>query len=379
MGDFRKQTRGWLEEHCPPSMRTPMSQEEIPWGGPNFTWHSPDAKGWFEVMLEKGWTAPGWPKDYGGGGLSPEEEHIFQEEMRRIGARPPLVGLGLWMLGPTLLEFANDAQKAFHLPKIVRGESRWCQGYSEPGAGSDLASLRTRAEDKGDHFLVNGQKIWTSHATLSDWMFALVRTDTTQKHGGISFLLIPTDLPGVEVRPIRLISGASIFCETFFTDAKVPKEYLIHQINKGWEVAKRVLVFERQTMALNRDTRMHKETPLCELAKTYVGEVNGQIACPVVRDAVARQDMDDEALKLAARRGAHPSTLKLLAADINKARHELTLDVMGQRALGGEDSTFTPEEQLVTQNWLRSRGNSIESGTSEIQLNIIARRTLGMR
>ena len=330
-------------------------------------------------MLDKGWTAPGWPKEYGGGGLLPEEEHILQEEMRSIGARPPLVGLGLWMLGPTLLEFANEAQKKFHLPKIVQGTSRWCQGYSEPGAGSDLASLRTRAEDKGDHFLVNGQKIWTSHATLSDWMFALVRTDTSQKHGGISFLLIPTNLPGVEVRPIKLISGASIFCETFFTDAKVPKKNLIHEVNKGWEVAKRVLVFERQTMALNRDTRMHKETPLSELAKTYVGELNGQIACPVVRDAVARQDMDDETLKLAARRGAHPSVLKLLAADVNKARHELTLDVMGRRALGWEEPTFTPEERLITQNWLRSRGNSIESGTSEIQLNIIARRILGMR
>ena len=224
---FRQEIKAWLEENCPPSMRTPMPEEETVWGGRNARFTNPDAKLWLDRMAARGWTAPTWPKEYGGGGLTRDENLVLQQELRRIKARPPLSSFGLWMLGPALLEFANEEQKKEHLPKIVRGEIRWCQGYSEPGAGSDLAGLQTKCEDKGDHYLVNGQKIWTSYADKADWIFCLVRTDPTTKHDGISFLLFDMMSPGVEARPITMISGASPFCETFFTDVKVPKKNLV--------------------------------------------------------------------------------------------------------------------------------------------------------
>ena len=187
--EFRADTRHWLEENCPPSMRTPLPEDERVWGGRCPTFKNSDSKLWFERMVARGWTVPTWPKEYGGGGLSQDEALIFEEEMRRLNCRAPLFGFGISMLGPVLLKYGTAAQKALHLPRITRGEIRWCQGYSEPGAGSDLASLQTKADDHGDHYLVNGQKIWTSYAHLADWIFCLVRTDTTTKHGGISFLL----------------------------------------------------------------------------------------------------------------------------------------------------------------------------------------------
>ena len=249
LDDFRAETRAWLEANCPQSMRTPMPGEETPWAGRKGTYKNPDSKIWLDRMAAKGWTAPTWPKAYGGGGLSRGEAKVLEQEMGRIKARPPLFSFGLWMLGPVLLEYATEEQKLAHLPKIVTGEIRWCQGYSEPGAGSDLASLQTRAEDKGDHYLVNGQKVWTSYADQADWIFCLVRTDTTVKHEGISFLLFDMTTQGVEPRPIKLISGESPFCETFFTDVKVPKAQLVGKLNGGWEIAKRLLQYERQNIS----------------------------------------------------------------------------------------------------------------------------------
>jgi alkylation response protein AidB-like acyl-CoA dehydrogenase len=242
---FRAETRAWLEENCPASIRTPMPEREMPWGGRNASYPNPDTKVWMDNMASKGWTAPTWPAEYGGGGLSKEENKILQEELARIKARPALTSFGLWMLGPALLEFASEEQKKKYIGEIVRGEIRWCQGYSEPGAGSDLAGLQTKAEDKGDHYLVNGQKVWTSYADQCDWIFCLVRTDNSVKHDGISFLLIDMDDAGVEARPIKLISGSSPFCETFLTDVKVPKENLVGELNKGWTIAKRLLEHER--------------------------------------------------------------------------------------------------------------------------------------
>ncbi|MBV1934624.1 MAG: acyl-CoA dehydrogenase family protein, partial [Parvibaculaceae bacterium] len=232
--EFRKETRDWLEENCPQSMRTPMGDNEEPWGGKNASWPNPDSKVWLDNMASRGWTAPTWPKAYGGGGLGKDEAKILSQELRAIKARPALMSFGIWMLGPALLEFASEEQKLKYLPQIVRGEIRWCQGYSEPGAGSDLAGLQTSADDKGDHYLVNGQKIWTSYANYADWIFCLVRTDKTVKHAGISFLLIDMETKGVETRPIKLISGSSPFCETFLTDVTVPKENLVGELNKGW-------------------------------------------------------------------------------------------------------------------------------------------------
>ncbi len=389
---FRQETRTWLEENCPPSMRTPMPEEETVWGGRNATYPNPDSKLWLDRMASRGWTAPTWPKEYGGGGLSKEESRVLQQELRRIKARPALSSFGIWMLGPALLEFANEEQKKEHLPKIVRGEIRWCQGYSEPGAGSDLAGLQTKCEDKGDHYLVNGQKIWTSYADKADWIFCLVRTDPTKKHEGISFLLFDMMSPGVEARPITMISGASPFCETFFTDVKVPKKNLVGELNKGWTIAKRLLQHEREMisgMGLGGVGAGGGIGSLEQVAKDYFGETDGKIASPSLRDHITRQKMDSKAFALTMMRsaeeakagqgpGAASSIFKYYGTELNKRRYELLLELMGTQALGWEGDGFNDGEINVTRSWLRSKGNSIEGGTSEIQLNVVSKRVLGL-
>src|SRR5205809_5161004 len=247
---FRTQTRAWLDANCPAEMRTPIrSEADICWGGRNWTYQSDAQRSWLQAMAERGWTVPDWPEDYGGGGLSPEEARVLKQEMARINARSPLTSFGISMLGPALLKYGTEEQKKHYLPEIARGEIRWCQGYSEPGAGSDLAGLQTKCEDMGDHWLVNGQKVWTSYADKADWCFCLVRTDASKKHEGISFVLIDMATPGVETRPIQLISGESPFCETFFTGVKIPKGNLVGKINGGWEIAKRLLQYERQNIS----------------------------------------------------------------------------------------------------------------------------------
>ena len=244
---FREETQGWLKKNCPPEMRKPG---DVCWGGRNPSFSHPDQEIWLEKMGEKGWTCPMWPSEYGGGGLSHEENKVLQEEMFDVGARPALASFGIWMLGPALLEFASHEQKLEHIPNIVKGKIWWCQGYSEPGSGSDLASLSTKAVEDGDNYMINGQKIWTSNANYADMIFCLVRTGPQEpKHDGISFLLIDMDQPGVEVKPIKLISGKSPFCETFFTDAKAPRSNLIGEINKGWTIAKRLLQHERSMIS----------------------------------------------------------------------------------------------------------------------------------
>uniref|UniRef100_UPI0025EDF25F acyl-CoA dehydrogenase family protein n=1 Tax=uncultured Brevundimonas sp. TaxID=213418 RepID=UPI0025EDF25F len=243
---FRAETRAWLEANCPAECRGPMADDEMIWGGRDPTFKTPAHKLWLERMGARGWTAPEWPEAYGGGGLSREEAKVLASELRRIKAQPALASFGVWMLGPALLAFGTEEQKTRFLPEIVRGEIRWCQGYSEPGAGSDLASIQTRAEDRGDHWIVNGQKIWTSYADKADWIFCLVRTDPeAPKHLGISFVLFDMKTPGVTTRPITLISGKSPFCETFFDDVRVEKENLVGTLNRGWDVAKYLLAHER--------------------------------------------------------------------------------------------------------------------------------------
>jgi len=387
---FQTETRAWLEENCPPSMRTPMaSDDDSPWGGRKAEWANPEAKQWLDVMGARGWTAPLWPKEYGGGGLSKEENKILQQELYRIKARPALMSFGIWMLGPALLEFANEEQKKEHLPKIVRGEIRWCQGYSEPAAGSDLAGLQTKCEDMGDHYLVNGQKIWTSYADKADWIFALVRTDTSVKHEGISFILIDMETEGVEARPITMISGASPFCETFFTDVKAKKENLVGELNKGWTIAKRLLQHERDMISGMGMGSGGGGTGLPDLAKEYVGEKDGKIADPATRDAVVRQKMDSHAFGLTLQRtteeakagqgmGAASSIFKYYGTELNKRRNELIIEVLGTQGLGWEGDSFSADELSATRSWLRSKGNSIEGGTTEVQLNVISKRVLGL-
>jgi alkylation response protein AidB-like acyl-CoA dehydrogenase len=386
---FREEVRRWLAANAPPSMATPpRSPEDVCWGGRK-TVYPPDVQRWLAVMAERGWTAPTWPREYGGGGLSAAEAKVLAQEMARLRLRPPLVGFGLTMIGPLLLQVATEEQKREHLPRIVRGEIRWCQGYSEPGAGSDLASLQTRAVRDGDHYVVNGQKVWTSYGDKADWMFLLVRTDPQAKHAGISFLLMDMDTPGVVVRPIRLISGASPFCETFLTDVRVPVRNRVGEENAGWGIAKMLLRFERNMIAdvfRERDERAR----LLATARRYLPTTaDGRLGDPLLRDRIAQVELDQlcfdltlartrERLKAGEPPGPEASILKLYGTELNQRRRELLVALAGPQALGWEGPGFDAEELQLTREWLRSRGNTIEGGTSEIQLNIIAKHVLGL-
>jgi alkylation response protein AidB-like acyl-CoA dehydrogenase len=389
---FRQQAQSWLEESCPASMREPVQhQQDIEWGGRAAQERNDDKMLWLERLGKQGWTCPTWPAEYGGGGLSNEEAKIVQEEMRRIGARPALTSFGISMLGPVLLEYANEDQKKRFLPEIVQGKIWWCQGYSEPGAGSDLASLQCRAEDKGDHYLVNGQKIWTSYADKADWIFCLVRTDpAAPKHDGISFLLFDMASPGVTISPIALISGASPFCQTFFEDVKVPKDQIVGKLGSGWTIAKRLLQHERSMIGgMGFGIGGGPSRTIPDVAKEYCGEVDGRIADPASRQRVAQFQMDQRCFSATTRRAAEEakagtppgpksSMFKLYGTEMNKRRHELLISLMGTQALGWEGDGFSAEELAETRDWLRSFGNSIEGGTSEVQLNILAKRVLGL-
>jgi alkylation response protein AidB-like acyl-CoA dehydrogenase len=378
MDAFRDEVRRWLEESCPPSMRTPPTDgDDGVWGGKKTPPTDPDARLWLERMAGRGWTAPTWPREYGGGGLTEEQAKILREEMQHLGCRLPLKSMGLWMLGPVLLRYATEEQKREHLPRIVRGEVRWCQGYSEPEAGSDLAGLRTRAVLDGDTYVVDGRKIWTSHAHLSDWMFCLVRTDPdAPKHQGISFLLIDMETPGISTRPIRLISGASPFCETLFEGVRVPARNVVGALHRGWEVAKAVLEHERTLISAMRDARSNEGDSLADVARAY-----GALSDPLTRDRIAQLEIDLLANRLTMQRagtGAASSVLKLYGTEVSKRRYELLVSMTGYRGLGWAGDEFDGKELHRTRAWLRSRASSIEGGTSEIQLNIIAKRVLGL-
>lgn len=371
-------------------MRTPAPESEYVWGGRNAVFPNEDARGWLERMAEKGWTAPTWPREYGGGGLSKDEARVLDQEMAALGCRIPLRSFGLWMLGPVLLEYGNEQQKREHLPGIICGDIRWCQGYSEPHAGSDLASLQCRAAADGDHYVISGQKIWTSHADKADWMFCLVRTDPdAPKREGISFILIDMASPGVSVKPIRLISGSSPFCETFFDNVRVPAENLVGKKNAGWTIAKALLAHERALISKLRDARKEEQDTLEDLAAEYIGTDGEHIADPILRDRITRANMDFLCNKLTLRRsaeavkaglgpGPETSMFKLYGTELNKVRKELRVLIAGYRGIGWQGPGFTARELTFTREWLRSRANSIEGGTSEIQLNIIAKRVLGL-
>jgi alkylation response protein AidB-like acyl-CoA dehydrogenase len=379
---FRAETRTWLEANCPAEMREPVRDEsDMCWGGRNPVFKNEAQKLWMERMAERGWTVPDWPKDYGGGGLSAAETKILKQEMARIGARNPLMSFGISMLGPALLKYGSEEQKKRFLTEIARGEIRWCQGYSEPNAGSDLASLQTKCEDKGDHWLVNGQKVWTSYADKADWIFCLVRTDfQAPKHKGISFLLFDMASPGVSTRPILLISGYSPFCETFFDDVKVPKDQLVGELNKGWDVAKYLLGHERE-MISGMGLGGGSAVSLGEALKEAVS------ADPLLRADVARFDVDALAFRAMSERfidelkaglahPAQPSMMKYAGTELNKARHELVMAAGGSNALEWESERSRGGK--AAREWLRTKANSIEGGTSEIQLGIVAKRILDL-
>lgn len=379
---FRTEIRSWLRENCPESCRGPG---EVPGGGTKIPM-SEDQKLWLDRCAEEGLTVPMWSTEYGGGGFSKEQYVILLEEMRNLGVRAPVSGMGTIMLGPTLLEFGSEEQKKRHLPRIARGEVWWCQGYSEPSSGSDLASLRTRAEDHGDHYLVNGQKIWTSGAQNADWIFCLVRTNPdVPKHEGISFILFTMHQPGVSVRPIRLISGASPFCETFFDDAIAQKEDLVGEENKGWTVAKRLLQHERSGIgALASGNNREEGVNIPDLLHSYQGESRD----PVLQKRACQLALNAHAMRLTQRRtveesqgntpGPATSIFKYYGANLAKERSELQIAIMGTQGIGASSETFSPSERGMTRSWLAGKARSIAGGSNEVQLNIIAKRVLGL-
>jgi len=383
---FRAEVRAWLEANFPPALKNAgpprVDENEVP---------TPDRELWRKRMGEKGWGVPTWPTQYGGGGLSPEQSRIVQQELARLGAYNPIGGMGVMMFGPTLLEYGTPEQKARHIPPIVRADIRWCQGFSEPGAGSDLASLQTKAEDKGDHWLVNGQKVWTSGAQWADWCFCLVRTDATRKHAGISFVIFDMKTPGVEVRPIRLISGASPFCETFLTDVKVPKANLVGPLNGGWDVAKRLLQHERTS--ISGGSAASGSAPggsLKDLAERYVGvDADGRIADADLRLRILNNEMEarifqQTALRimLEAKSNAGPSLassiLKNAGTRVGQERAELAVEIMGHQGLGWEGDSFSPGELQVGRALLYTKAFTIYGGSQEVQSNIISKRVLGL-
>lgn len=384
---FRMEAREWLEENCPTSMRTPVrSFEDLYTGGRRPEVTVADQPLWCERMAARGWTVPHWPREYGGGGLNGEEVKVLREEMSGIGARRPLDSFGISMLGPALLKFGNEDQKRDHLPAICRGEIRWCQGYSEPNAGSDLASLQTRADNRGDHYIINGQKVWTSYADKADWIFCLVRTDNSgSKHEGISFVLFDMDQPGVSVRPIPLISGSSPFCETFFDDARAEKNNLVGEEGQGWTIAKYLLTHEREMISMfgTASGRSLGEVALEQFGADEQGRLdNGMLRADVARyqlDALAfaatMERVGDE-VKAGHGLGAASSIFKYYGTELNKRRNELKLAIGGEAALGWSGESYN--DGAVVRDFLRSKGNSIEGGTSEVQLNIVAKRVLGL-
>lgn len=389
--NFRTETRAWLEANCPPEMREPVrGEDDIYWGGRRATFKNDAQKAWLEACVAKGYTVPMWPKEYGGAGLSAPEAKVLREEMGRINARPPLSSFGIWMLGPALLHFGTEGQKQRFLNEIARGEIRWCQGYSEPGSGSDLVSLQTFGEDKGDHWIVNGQKIWTSYADHADWIFCLVRTDKENKYGGITFMLFDMASEGVTTKPIKLISGSSPFCETFFDNVKVPKSYgddvpaYVGTINRGWDVAKYLLGHERE-MISGADGG-ERQAAIGAMMKRHAAKLGDELD-PVLRAELANFDVDalayaamgekflDE-IKVGKAHPAQPNMMKYAGTELNKRRHELMMAVGGSRSLEWESEAT--ESGKPAKNWLRTKANSIEGGTSEVMLNVIAKRILDL-
>jgi alkylation response protein AidB-like acyl-CoA dehydrogenase len=385
LDQFRSETRAWLEAKCPPDMRQPVQgEDDVYWGGRRASFKSDAQRAWFEACRDKGYTVPAWPKEYGGAGLSPPQAKVLREEMARISARPPLSSFGIWMLGPALLHFGTEGQKKHFLNQIARGEIRWCQGYSEPGSGSDLVSLQTFGEDKGDHWVVNGSKIWTSYADKADWIFCLVRTDKSNKYQGITFMLYDMESAGVSTKPILLISGNSPFCETFFDDVEVPKSYgedipaYVGEINRGWDVAKYLLGHERE-MISGADSS-ERGAGIGASMKRSMGELNSVFRAELAMfdvDALAFSAMGEKFLDEVKVGKAHPAysnMMKYAGTELNKRRHELFMEAGGSTALEWD----SPETRggATPRNWLRTKANSIEGGTSEVMLGVIAKRIL---
>lgn len=386
---FRNKVSAWLEANCPPSMRTPPGEGELVMSGSQVKFQSADQRLWYERMREKAWFAPGWPVEFGGAGLDAAHVRVLETEMSRLRCRPPQINLGIWMIGPVLIEFGSDEQKQAFLPATARGMIGWCQGFSEPNAGSDLASLKTSAIQDGADFVVNGSKIWTSHAHHADYMYALVRTDNqAAKQQGISMLLIDMKSPGIDVRPIDLLSGKSHFCQVFFDNVRVTAKNLVGPLHGGWGVAKRLLQHERTAMSKFAEINM-PGPDLVGVARRACGDSTGRIVNAVLRDKVAGLEMEAQVQRLTQQRIVEmakarqdvfkvAATMKYQMAETEKRSAETMVAALGLQGLGWESGGFSPEELEVTRQWLNAKSLSIAGGSSEIQLNIIAKRVLGL-
>lgn len=388
---FRAELAQWLEANCPPRLRTPIVADEMVWAGSRLTFAFEEQRQWFERCRERGYFAPGWPKEYGGAGLTPRQERVFEQEMARLGCRQPQYNLGVWMLGPVLLEVGTHEQKLEHLLPMMRGERRWCQGFSEPNAGSDLASLRTsaRLDESGENYIVDGAKIWTSDGDKADWMYALVRTEAgSRKQEGISFVLIDMRDPGVTVEPIELISGKSHFCQVFFDGVRVPRRNLVGRPGEGWAVAKKLLQHERAAMGKFAEGGAPSHDAIA-VGRRYLFDADGNLRDAVLRDRLASLEMNAQAFALTSQRlreqalarqdvSGLAAIMKLVQTEQEVAKYELLEQLMGLRGLGWEGEAFSAEELAVCRAWLNAKTYTIGGGTSEIQLNIIAKRVLGL-
>src|SRR5690242_18025038 len=371
--DFRTDVRTWLEANLPVALRgrtaRPPPVELMPW---------------YHKLSRKGWVAPHWPRQHGGMGATLIEQIIMTEELARVGA-PQLPAQGLNHIGPILIEFGTEAQKVKHLPPIIAGTVIWAQGYSEPGAGSDLASLTTRAALEGDHFVVQGQKIWTTWAHHSDWMFALVRTDplAQPRHAGISFLLLDLHSPGITIRPIRTIAGDDEFSEVFFDDVVVPAENLVGKLNDGWRIANALLGHER----LGTSNPQYALIALDHIK--IMARASGVMADPAFRDRLAAASINVTALSalfshaveltnVERSPGPEASMIKIFGSELLQSLNDLLIEAAGSQASLEKPITTDFGTVDVSTPFLQVRRATIYGGSSEIQRNIIARRVLNL-
>jgi len=382
---FRDALRAWLEAKVR-EQRLPVKKAT------SLDAYVADGRRWQRELYEGGWCGLAWPREYGGKGIGLVEQIIFQEELARVGS-PQLVNLlALTMVGPLLIDHGTEAQKVRYLKNILTAEELWCQGYSEPGAGSDLASVTTRAERAGDEYIVNGQKVWTSYAQYAELSILLARTGAPggPKHKGLTLMIVDMKSPGVEVRPLRQMNGDSEFNEVYFTDVRVPVDGVIGEEGRGWEMAVAMLMYERATLTFQRQLQSRVALhDILRLARDF-GTTNGIAANdPIVRQRIAQAFIESEALRLTALRhlstqlkGAPPgpegSMEKLFWSEMYQRMLEVPLEILGPYATLAEGDSRAPSRGRWPHLRLYSRGRTIAAGTSEIQRGIIAQRVLGL-
>jgi alkylation response protein AidB-like acyl-CoA dehydrogenase len=383
---FRDEFRSWLQANIPEGwsgvdVREPESSHE------RFVF----LRAWQKKMAEAGWVGIHWPKEYGGRGASIIQQTIFIEEMARAAAPPLINVLGLSLLGPTLIAFGTPEQKKRFLSNILDADEIWCQGYSEPNAGSDLAAVRTEAVLEGDHFIVNGQKTWTSFGHFADWCFAVVRTDPdVPKHKGLTYMLVDMHSPGVDVRPLRQMTGESEFNEVFFENVKVPAENVVGKVNGGWDIALATLMFERGTLGASLQVAFKRQIDrLIEVSKSV--KRNGKPASedPIIRQKLAQIYTEIEIFRLNQMRtttrmaksgvpGPEGSIQKIFWSEMNQRMQQVAMELLGPYGQLTRESPHAIDGGQWAHHYLRSRGNTIEAGTSEIQRNIIGHFVLGL-